>query len=143
DLDVADDGTAWAIFVDGLCDPEDPEAGCGGSEAAVVHLHPSKPLIGPIPEPAPPVVAAPAPPAPAAPARRCLRGRRLVVRVKKPHRGKVRSFRVTANGRRLRVRRGRAVINLRQFRGKTLVVRTLTRTRARRSFRTHRRYRVC
>ena len=142
DIDVAHDGSAWAAYVDTRCEPE-PDGACPEAEGAVGHL--VAPLKGPLPAPAAP----PAPPAtaqpPAASPRRCLSGRRLKVRVPRPRRGRIRSVRVTANGRRVGVRRMRsATVDLRRVgRDRRLTVRIVVRTTAGRRIITTKRYRTC
>ena len=74
-------------------------------------------------------------------------GHRLVIRLREPRRGRLRSAVVTANGKRVRVRRrGRrliAVVDLRGRRGTTVVVRVRARTTTGRTVRETRRYRAC
>ena len=115
DVSVANDGTAWAAFVDGCAGPDK----CSSRGAGVVgHLTGGPPLATPVLPPS----------TPARPPRACARARVLHVRGR----------RVTVNHRRVRVRRGVAVVDLRRYRGRTV------RIVARRGQRTiARRYRVC
>ena len=139
DIDVAKDGTAWAAFVDKRCDP-DPEAPCPEAEGAVGHLT-GAPLKGPLPPPAPVVPVSPGPPlgSPPAKPRKCLKGRRLKLRVPR------RTVRVTANGRRIKVgKRRRVNVDLRRIgRNRKLTVKIVVRTRAGRRTTTTKRYRTC
>ncbi|HVL97306.1 MAG TPA: sialidase family protein [Solirubrobacteraceae bacterium] len=118
DVAVAPDGSAWAAYVDQRCDEvEDPEATCPAAEGAVGHMAGGFSLHGgPVPDPSPP---APAPPAatppPADPKPSCTKPRRLKIRAR-------RGARVIVNGRRARVRRGRAIVDLRRFRGRRVTI---------------------
>ena len=113
DISVAADGTSYAAFVDGCDGPDN----CGSSGTGVVgHLTGGPPLAAPqLP--------------PSTPAKSCTRAQKL----------RVKGRRVTVNGRRVKVRRGVALVDLRRYRGRT--VRIVARRGGKRVMR--RTYRVC
>ena len=80
-------------------------------------------------------------------AKRCGGRRYFTIRLKQPRGDRLRSARVTVDGKRVRVRRGAtrltARIDLRRKEKKTVVVRVVGRTRSGKVVRDTRRYRTC
>lgn len=133
DVVVAADGTPYASFVDACsADPEEP---CRLGIGIVGRLVGGPPLHGPLPPPAAP----PAAPAPAAAAPSCA-ARRVRIRARKPRRGRVV---VTADRKRLKVRRGYAVLRIPGGSPRVVVVKVRTRTRGGRWSTKTRRYGNC
>jgi hypothetical protein len=131
---IAPDGTAWGAFVDGC--PADPAAACPPlGKGLAVQLTGVPPLLGTRGEQRPQVAAPPA--------RRCASRRRFPIRLRHPRRGRIRSVKVTVDGRRVRVRRLRATVDLRGKPPGRYAVRIVIRTSAGRTFRELRRYRTC
>jgi hypothetical protein len=135
DVVIAPDGTPWASFSDACT--EDPDAMCDGNVGILGRLVGGPPLIGTIADQTP-AVSMP---------RRCARGGRITIRLRDPRRGRLRSARVTVNGKRVKVRRrGKrltAVVDLRRKRPTRVVVRVTARTTTGRVVREVRRYRSC
>jgi hypothetical protein len=82
-----------------------------------------------------------------APALRCGSNRLFTIRLREPRHGRLRSARVTVDGKAVRVRRSSsrltARIDLRRMRPKVVVVRVVARTRTGKVVRETRRYRTC
>lgn len=135
---VGADGTPYASYID-ACTP-DPEEACPIGVGVVGRLIGGPPLWGTIADQQPTVAPAPPAPPPAAPA--CA-ARRFTVRVRKPRRGRLTRVSMTANGRRLKVRRNRAVLRIPAGAPRTVVVRIRTRTSTGRRQTLTRRYRNC
>jgi hypothetical protein len=136
---VGPDGTPWVALVDG-CPATGGQPDCAANGIGVAgRLVGAPPLYGTIADQKPVVTAPPAP--------GCRSTRRFTLKIRKPRRAKIRSVRVTVDGKRVRARRKRgrysAVIDLRGRPRGRAVVRTTIRTSAGRVFRTTRRYRTC
>jgi hypothetical protein len=145
DVVVAADGTPYASYIDACsAEPEDP---CALGVGIVGRLVGGPPLFGTIADQQPTVAPAPAlPPAPATPGAPCAK-RSFTIRVRKPKRGRLTKVSLTANGKRIKVRRKRgrysAVLRIAAGPPRVVVVRIKTQTSTGRRAKFVRRYRNC